>query len=53
MLISPNSAPSDELFERTDSYYVYLKPWDADDRDIKREVKFDGAPPLWIAMPPH
>jgi putative ABC transport system ATP-binding protein/macrolide transport system ATP-binding/permease protein/lipoprotein-releasing system ATP-binding protein len=53
MLISPNSAPSDQLFERTDSYYVYLKPWDADDRDIKREVKFDGAPPLWIPMPPH
>ncbi len=53
MLVSPNSAPSDELFERTDSYYVYLKPWDADDRDIKREVKFDGAPPLWIPMPPH
>jgi ABC-type lipoprotein export system ATPase subunit len=53
MLVSPNSAPTDELFERTDSYYVYLKPWDADDRDIMREVKFDGAPPLWIPMPPH
>jgi ABC-type lipoprotein export system ATPase subunit len=53
MLVSPNSTPSDELFERTDSYYVYLKPWDADDRAILAEVKFDGAPPLWIPMPPH
>ena len=53
MLVSPKSMPGDELFERTDSYYVYLKPWDADDRAIKREVKFDAAPPLWIAMPPH
>jgi len=53
MLVSPNSTPSDELFERTDSYYVHLKPWDADDGAIKRDVKFDGAPPLWIPMPPH
>jgi ABC-type lipoprotein export system ATPase subunit len=53
MLISPNSTPSDALFERTDSYYVYLKPWDADDRAILAEVKFDGVPPLWIPMPPH
>lgn len=53
MLVSPRSTPSDELFERTDSYYVYLKPWDADDRAIKAAVKFDGAPPLWISMPPH
>jgi len=53
MLVSPNSTPSDELFDRSDSYYVYLKPWDADDRAIRAEVKFDGAPPLWIPMPPH
>lgn len=53
MLVSPNSTPSDALFERSDSYYVYLKPWDADDRAIRAEVKFDGVPPLWIPMPPH
>jgi hypothetical protein len=53
MLVSPHSTPSDELFERTDSTYVYLKPWNVDDRDILREVRFDGAPPLWIPMPPH
>jgi hypothetical protein len=53
LLVSPNSTPSDALFERIDSYYVYLKPWDADDRAILAEVKFDGAPPLWIPMPPH
>ena len=53
MLVSPDSTPSDALFERTDSYYVYLKPWDADDCTILAEVKFDGVPPLWIPMPPH
>lgn len=53
MLISPNSVGSDELFERIDSYYVYLKPWNVDDREILKTTKFDGAPPLWIPMPPH
>src|SRR4030095_13635729 len=41
MLVSPHSMPGDELFERSDSYYVYLKPWDVDDRDILSELKFD------------
>ena len=45
--------PSDELFERTDSYYIYLKPWNVTDSDILKDTKFDGAPPLWIPMPPH
>jgi putative ABC transport system ATP-binding protein/macrolide transport system ATP-binding/permease protein/lipoprotein-releasing system ATP-binding protein len=53
MLVSPLSQPGEELFERRDSYYVYLKPWNVDDRDILKEVRFDGAPPLWIPMPPH
>jgi hypothetical protein len=53
LLVSPVSTPGGELFERVDSYYVYLKPWDADDRAIRAEVKFDGVPPLWIPMPPH
>jgi hypothetical protein len=53
ILVSPSATPRDDLFERNDSYYVYLKPADADDRDILREARFDGRPPLWIAMPPH
>lgn len=53
MLISPHSVPKDDLFERKDNYYVYLKPWDVDDKVILKEVKFDGSPPVWIPMPPH
>ena len=53
MLVSPHSTPSDDLFERTDSYYIYLKPWNVADSDILKDAKFDGAPPLWIPMPPH
>jgi putative ABC transport system ATP-binding protein/macrolide transport system ATP-binding/permease protein/lipoprotein-releasing system ATP-binding protein len=52
-LISPNATPSDELFERSDSYYVYLKPWNVEDKTILQAMKFDGGPPVWIPMPPH
>jgi ABC-type lipoprotein export system ATPase subunit len=53
MLVSPQSIPRDDLFERKDNYYVYLKPWNADDRLILSDLKFPGTPPVWIPMPPH
>lgn len=53
MLISPRSQPKDDLVERNDSYYVYLKPHDADDNAILGKMKFPGKPPVWIPMPPH
>jgi ABC-type lipoprotein export system ATPase subunit len=53
MLVSPDSIPKDDLFERKDSYYVYLKPWNMDDKSILKSMKFDGTPPVWIPMPPH
>jgi putative ABC transport system ATP-binding protein/macrolide transport system ATP-binding/permease protein/lipoprotein-releasing system ATP-binding protein len=53
MLISPSSQPKDDLVERSDSYYVYLKPHDADNAAILSKLKFPGVPPVWIAMPPH
>lgn len=53
MLVSPESAPKDELFERNDNYFVYLKPDNVDDATILKDVRFPSAPPLWIWMPPH
>jgi ABC-type lipoprotein export system ATPase subunit len=53
MMISPQSTPKDDLFERKDSYYIYLKPWNVEDRTILKDMKFDGKPPVWIPMPPH
>jgi len=53
MLVSPESAPKDELFQRNDNYFVYLKPDGVDDATILKDVRFPGAPPLWIWMPPH
>lgn len=53
MLISPSDQPKSDLVERNDSYYVYLKPKDAEDAKILKKMKFPGKPPVWIPMPPH
>jgi putative ABC transport system ATP-binding protein/macrolide transport system ATP-binding/permease protein/lipoprotein-releasing system ATP-binding protein len=52
-LVSRQSEPGDDLFERSDDYYVHLKPHGADDEAILRKTRFPGKPPLWIPMPPH
>jgi ABC-type lipoprotein export system ATPase subunit len=53
MLVSRSAQPKDDLLERRDDYYVYLKPPGADDTAILSKLKFPGKPPLWIPMPPH
>ena len=53
MLVSPESAPEDDLFHREDNYYIYLRPDGIDDATIAKSVKFAGPPPTWIWMPPH
>lgn len=54
MLVSQRSQPREDLVERTDNYYVYLKPHGADDKEILRKNPFPGGrAPLWIPMPPH
>jgi putative ABC transport system ATP-binding protein/macrolide transport system ATP-binding/permease protein/lipoprotein-releasing system ATP-binding protein len=55
MLISRSREPKGDLFERTDDYYVYLKPQNADDAEIARRNKWNPSvrPPRWIPMPPH
>jgi putative ABC transport system ATP-binding protein/macrolide transport system ATP-binding/permease protein/lipoprotein-releasing system ATP-binding protein len=53
MLVSPQRVPKDDVFERRDNYYVYLKPYDVADATILKRTKFAGKPPVWIPMPPH
>ena len=53
MLVSPSSMPKDDVFERKDNYYVYLKPFDVADEVVLRRMRFSGKPPVWIPMPPH
>jgi ABC-type lipoprotein export system ATPase subunit len=53
MLVSPSSVPKDDVFERKDNYYVYLKPFDVADEVVLKRMRFSGKPPVWIPMPPH
>jgi hypothetical protein len=43
--VSKQSEPTEDLVERVDNYYVYLKPHDADDAAILRKMKLPGKPP--------
>lgn len=52
-LISRSSAPKDDIIERNNVFYVYLKPQGADDEAIKRRSNFPGTPPVFLPMPPH
>jgi hypothetical protein len=52
-LISRRSEPDDDIVERNDRYYVYLKPYGADDEAIRKRMKYPGEPPIFIPMPPH
>ena len=53
MLLARGRQPGDDLFERVDDYYVYLKPPGADDADIARRNRWTVKPPRWIPMPAH
>lgn len=54
MYLSPDAEPKDDIVERTDWYYVHLRPPGADVEALARKHRFggDGAP-LFIPMPPH
>jgi ABC-type lipoprotein export system ATPase subunit len=52
-LVSPSSTPKDDVFERKDNYYVYLKPFDVADEVVLKRMRFPGKPPVWIPMPAH
>jgi ABC-type lipoprotein export system ATPase subunit len=58
MLVRPSSIPKssipkEDVFERKDNYYVYLKPFDVADEVVAKRMRFSGKPPVWIPMPPH
>jgi len=52
-LVSERADPDDDIIDRTDRYYVYLKPHGADDDAIRARMKIRGNPPIYIPMPPH
>ncbi|MDR6951228.1 hypothetical protein J2X65_000576 [Ancylobacter sp. 3268] len=52
-LISLSSEPGDDIVERNNRFFFYLKPLGADDSEIGRRAGFRGTPPAFIPMPPH
>jgi hypothetical protein len=52
-LISERSDPDDDIIDRTDRYYVYLKPHGADDDAIRKQLNSKADPPVYMPMPPH
>jgi hypothetical protein len=52
-LVSQRSDPEDDIIDRTDRYYVYLKPHGADDEAIRKRMNYKGDPPVYMPMPPH
>ena len=52
-LVSERSDPDDDIIDRSDRYYVYLKPHGADDDAIRKQMKIRGNPPVYMPMPPH
>ncbi len=52
-LVSLRSEPDDDIAERRDRFYVYLKPHGADNEAIRKRMKYAGEPPIYIPMPPH
>jgi putative ABC transport system ATP-binding protein/macrolide transport system ATP-binding/permease protein/lipoprotein-releasing system ATP-binding protein len=54
MLVGRQRDPGPDLVDRTDAYYIYLKPHGTDDGALLRRNGWAGAAaPLWIPMPPH
>jgi hypothetical protein len=53
MYIAAEPEPKDDVFERSDVYYIHLRPIGADDATLRRLNNFPGAVPMYIGMPPH
>lgn len=53
MLISLRSEPDEDIVARKDPYYVFLKPLDANDDAIRKQMNYSGDPPVFMPMPPH
>ena len=50
---SSSAQPGNDIAQRRTPFYVYLKPFGANDADIKARSKMSGTPPVFIPMPPH
>jgi putative ABC transport system ATP-binding protein/macrolide transport system ATP-binding/permease protein/lipoprotein-releasing system ATP-binding protein len=55
MVVSENADPTEDIYQRTDSYYIYLKPQKVTEDDVRQRNGWKGGAlvPRWIGMPAH
>jgi hypothetical protein len=55
MVVSDSAEPAHDIFERTDGYYIYLKPQAVSEEEVRQRNgwKSGALVPRWIAMPAH
>jgi ABC-type lipoprotein export system ATPase subunit len=55
MLVAESATPGENLFERTDDFYIYLRPRHVSEAQVRQRNgwKPDSLVPLWIPMPAH
>jgi macrolide transport system ATP-binding/permease protein len=55
MLVAESAAPGEDLFERVDEFYIYLRPRHLSEAEVRQRNgwKPDAIVPLWIPMPAH
>jgi putative ABC transport system ATP-binding protein/macrolide transport system ATP-binding/permease protein/lipoprotein-releasing system ATP-binding protein len=55
MVVSASTKPTEDLFQRSDDYYAYLKPQTVSEEEVRRRNGWkEGAlVPRWIGMPSH
>jgi putative ABC transport system ATP-binding protein/macrolide transport system ATP-binding/permease protein/lipoprotein-releasing system ATP-binding protein len=55
MIVSENAEPAQDIFQRTDDYYVYLKPQTVAEDAVRQRNgwKKNALVPRWIGMPAH
>ncbi|MFO0879477.1 MAG: ABC transporter ATP-binding protein [Gemmataceae bacterium] len=55
MVLSPQPEPGDDLFQRSDDYYIYLRPQHLSEDEVRRRNRWKPTAlvPRWISMPSH
>lgn len=55
MVVSESAEPADDIFQRTDDYYIYLKPQHLSEEEVRKRNgwKEQALVPRWMGMPAH
>lgn len=52
--VTSDAISKEDIAEKSEDFYVYLKPYYADDREVAKKYRFvNNVVPIWIPMPPH